>query len=95
MPTEEKFTPNIEIVEDPGDIRNCKIAFKCSKNWDDLEHLTDVTRHCSTCDQAVYLCTTDAELAEAIRLDHCVAISPDSEFNHTWSTGFVGRVDEE
>jgi hypothetical protein len=84
----------IKIVGDPGDIRNCKVEFKCPKLWAELEEQDSPdTRHCNVCDEHVYLCTTDAEIGEAIRLDRCVAISPDSEFNKESDDGyFVGRL---
>jgi len=87
------FDEKIKIVGDPGDIRNCKVEFKCPKRWDELkkQDIPD-TRHCHVCDECVYLCTTDAQIAEAIRLDHCVAISPDSEWNGVWDSDFVGRL---
>jgi len=77
---------------DPGDIRNCKVLVDCPKKWSDLEHLTDVTRHCNKCDETVFLCRTDAELAEAIKLNHCVAIHLDSGSGQEWSNEFVGRL---
>lgn len=79
----------IETVEEFGDIRNCKVAYKCPKNWSNLEHLTDTTKHCDTCDQTVFLCRTNAELSEAVRKNHCVAISPDFELNQTLGANFV------
>ena len=64
MTTKDKLKPKIVIEDDPGDIRNCKVVVNCPKKWESLEPLTDVTRHCGTCDEAVFLCKTDAELAE-------------------------------
>ncbi len=86
--------PMISIEEDPGDIRNCKVEFKCPKRWDELEKMGDTnTRHCHVCEEYVYLCSTDAEIAKAIRLDRCVAISPDSELSGEFDDGyFVGRL---
>ena len=50
----------IEILEDLGDIRTSKVAFKCPKKWDDLDQLTNVTRHCSAFEQTVFLCKADS-----------------------------------
>ena len=58
-------------------IRNCRFAYKCTKQWTDLtktDSVIDNVRHCDDCQQSVYLCWTDAQLAKAIRLDRCVAI---------------------
>ena len=56
-------------------IRNCKFAYKCNKKWDDLEATGDAkVRFCQECRQEVFRCLTDDELAQAIRLNHCVAI---------------------
>jgi len=84
----------IKVVGDPGDIRNCKVEFKCPKRWDELKKQDNPdTRHCHVCEENVYLCTTDAQIAEAVRLDHCVAISPESEFSNEFGDGnFVGRL---
>jgi len=83
----------IKIVGDPGDIRNCKVEFKCPERWDELEEQDNPdTRHCNVCDENVFLCTTDAQIAEAIRLDRCVAISPASESNDEFEPHFVGKL---
>lgn len=58
-------------------IRNCRFAYKCKKQWSDLtptDSGIDNVRHCDDCQQSVYLCWSDAQLAEAIRLNRCVAL---------------------
>lgn len=56
-------------------VRNCQFAFKCPKNWEQLAPTFSASvRHCSTCAQEVFLCRTDKELAESIRLNRCVAV---------------------
>ena len=59
------------------DIRNCKFAFKCPKRWEQLQIIRgenpDV-RHCRKCEQRVFFCRSDEELAMAIRANRCVAI---------------------
>ena len=56
-------------------IRNCKFAFKCTRTWESLIETGQVDiRFCGDCQQAVHYCHTDGELAEAIRLNRCVAI---------------------
>ncbi len=56
-------------------IRNCRFAFRCDKEWQDLTETTfPKVRFCGDCERDVFLCTTDAQLAEAIRLNRCVAL---------------------
>jgi len=56
-------------------IRNCKFAFKCSKQWDDLVLTAfDQVRHCNSCERDVFYCRTDADLADSIRLNRCIAV---------------------
>lgn len=56
-------------------LRNCKFAFKCDKRWDDLTRTSfPQVRFCNECSRDVFLCATDAELAESVRLNRCVAI---------------------
>ena len=64
------------MAEDGGvSIRNCRFAYKCSRNWNGLR-LTAVPgeRFCGECNRTVYFCETHSHLTEAIRLDRCVAI---------------------
>ena len=64
------------MAEDGGvSIRNCRFAYKCSRNWNGLR-LTAVPgeRFCGECNRTVYFCETDSHLTEAIRLDRCIAI---------------------
>ncbi len=62
-------------------IRNCQFAFKCKVSWDELAHThaTEI-RFCRDCQREVYFCYDDDELAEAIRLNRCVAIQQDTDF---------------
>lgn len=61
-------------------IRNCHFAFKCNAKWDELVHTQDDDiRFCSGCEREVYFCHSDDELAEAIRLNRCIAIQQYSD----------------
>ena len=56
-------------------IRNCRFEFECDQSWTDLETTDDAqVRHCGQCSKSVHLCTTDADIARAIRDNLCVAI---------------------
>lgn len=61
---------------DEVQIRNCTIAFRCIKTWNELRDIGDSTRRfCDECRREVFYCHTNAELAEAIRMNRCVAIT--------------------
>jgi hypothetical protein len=62
-------------------IRNCKFAYKCDKDWDDLDDIgeSDI-RFCQTCQSEVHFCHDDDELVENVKLDHCVAFLNDQGF---------------
>lgn len=57
-------------------LRNCTFKFKCTQTWEGLDR-TDIgtTRHCNVCSEYVYFVETDKRLAEAIKLNQCVAIA--------------------
>ena len=56
-------------------IENCRFKFRCEQTWEGLTLTAhEQVRHCSECREDVHFCTTDAQLAKAIRLGHCVAI---------------------
>ena len=64
-----------EDLDESITIRNCKFAYKCNKNWFDLLDTKErYVKFCSTCQQEVFYCHTDAELAEAIKKNKCVCI---------------------
>ncbi|MGE0116089.1 MAG: hypothetical protein AB7T07_14555 [Steroidobacteraceae bacterium] len=57
-------------------IRNCLFAFKCDKQWGDLIRTSfEKVRFCTDCSRDVFFCSTDSELAEAVRLNRCVAVA--------------------
>lgn len=57
-----------------GIILECDFAFKCPKQWADLNVLIEPEkRHCSTCERDVFFITTRKEFEEHQRLGHCVA----------------------
>jgi hypothetical protein len=56
-------------------IRNCRFKFECDQSWAGLQATEDASvRHCGQCSKSVHLCTTDADIARAIRGNLCVAI---------------------
>lgn len=59
------------------EIQNCnsRLAFECPRRWSELEITEDEDiRFCGICQEKVYLCTTDMELAKRSLLRHCVAV---------------------
>ena len=60
-------------------IRNCRFAFKCDKNWDDLDDIgeSDI-RFCQTCQNEVHFCNDDYELVENVKRNRCVAFFNDN-----------------
>jgi sulfur relay (sulfurtransferase) complex TusBCD TusD component (DsrE family) len=57
-------------------IRNCAFAFKCTAKWQDLTKTSNVLiNFCEDCQREVYFCENDDELANAVRLNRCVAIN--------------------
>jgi hypothetical protein len=63
-----------------SEIRNCRFAFKCNAKWDELVHTrNDEIRFCGECQREVYYCYSDDDLAESIRLNRCIAITPYSD----------------
>lgn len=61
-------------------VRNCQFSFKCSKQWEELTRTSfERVRHCASCSRDVFYCATDAELAESVKLNRCVAVDlPDT-----------------
>lgn len=78
-------------------IRNCEFAYRCTKTWDELTPFEDYAteRVCSDCNKLVHLCTTDEELAEAIRANYCVAIATESDDNQPFMLGLPKQRDWE
>ena len=57
-------------------IRNCIFAFKCTAKWDELTPTDDdKINFCEQCQREVYFCEDDEELANAVRLNRCIAIN--------------------
>lgn len=60
-------------------IRNCKLAYRCDRDWSKLTETDDPDeRFCESCQRVVHFCHTDSDLAEAIRLNLCVAFQSNS-----------------
>ena len=70
-----------EILSDDSDIRNCRFTFKCPKKWTELAPIVGSDRNirfCGQCEQNVYRCETDREIALAVKANRCIAIKLDS-----------------
>jgi hypothetical protein len=60
-------------------IRNCVFGFRCAQNWEAMDETSrEDVRFCRECAKDVYFVENTIELAEAIGLNHCVAIKPAS-----------------
>ena len=65
-------------------IRNCVFSIKCKKKWENMKSDMDdddneKIKFCSDCQQEVYLCETDEELARNIKLNRCISIPKDAD----------------
>lgn len=60
--------------QDKQEFINCELAFKCTKDWFELEP-TDKAgiKYCNQCEEDVHLCTTQEELDDAMKHKYCVA----------------------
>ncbi len=59
-------------------IRNCRIGYKCEREWDDLiDRGPKNSRYCSDCKQEVVRCNTVKQLKNALLMNSCVAIPVD------------------
>jgi hypothetical protein len=56
-------------------IRNCTFAFRCVQNWQELEETDDRNiRFCPDCKKQVFFCSSEGEIAQAIKWNRCIAI---------------------
>ena len=69
-------TPKKQPSDSKLSLRNCTFKFKCTQTWEGLDR-TDIgtMRRCNVCSEYVYFVETDKRLAEAIKLNQCVAIA--------------------
>ena len=59
------------------DVDKCKVNFKCSEAWEDLDKTADPSvKHCSKCAKDVHYCATETEL-ELAEEEWCVAVPID------------------
>ena len=69
-----------DFWEDTIDIRNCVFGRDCKQVW---ERLTDTTnaslKYCRKCERNVYMIENDNDVANAIRLNQCIAIKVQSQ----------------
>jgi hypothetical protein len=69
-----------DFWEDTINIRNCIFGSDCKQIW---ERLTDTTnaslKFCRKCERNVYMIENDNDVANAIRLNQCIAIKVQSQ----------------
>lgn len=57
-------------------IRNCSVKYRCPLLWDALEKTSNSdVKFCPECKRTVHYCHTPEDLFEAMRENHCVAIT--------------------
>jgi hypothetical protein len=63
-------------------IRNCKLAFQCEKEWESLTPIPGqrTVRHCTVCRANVFFCKSDEDLAWHVAKDNCVAFFAEPAF---------------
>jgi hypothetical protein len=65
-------------ADNPMDIQNCNVVFRCPKTWNALLQTEDErVRYCSVCDRGVHLCSSQEELQHANDQGWCVALAID------------------
>jgi len=59
------------------EIRNCKLAYVCHKEWNDLKPVPEEkeVRYCADCKANVFLCKTAIDLDWHLQLNNCVALN--------------------
>ncbi len=71
-------------------LRNCKFAFQCNADWDELAETNEKrVRFCNQCQKQVHFCDTDEQLVLAIKSNLCVAIEPPFQKTERLMLGFV------
>lgn len=75
--------------------RNCDFKYRCTKTWDELDTVPSTTsaRECSDCKKLVFMCTTDAEIALAMRENWCIAVPTESADNQPFMLGLPKQID--
>ncbi len=77
---------------------NCEpvFRFRCPNRWESLESTeTSDVRYCEECDQYVYFCRSDEEIATHVELRHCVAFAPPSVDESITTMGIIDFVDSD
>jgi len=75
-PSDLQSTIDLHYRAAYSEIRNCdaKFSLQCPKQWTQLAQTPKSTvRFCNQCNQRVYFCLTDKELAQRISEKQCVA----------------------
>jgi len=74
-------------------IRNCRIGYKCGRDWDDLiDRGLKNSRYCSDCKQEVVRCTTVKQLKNALAINACVAIPIESLVGKSHLVGDISPI---
>lgn len=77
---------------------NCEpvFRFRCPNRWESLEPTeTNDVRYCEECDQNVYFCRSDDEIATHVELRHCVAFAPPLIDESVTTMGIIEFVDSD
>ena len=70
----------IDFWEDTINIRNCVFGRDCKQFWERLIETTIPNlKYCKKCERNVYMIENDDQVANAIRLNQCIAIKTQSE----------------
>ena len=80
-------------------IRNCKFAFRCDRKWTALISTDNPDiRFCDDCQQEVFFCYTDSDVAEGIVRNRCIAIEVVNHLSPDYGSVIMGspreRLDE-
>jgi len=76
-------------------IRNCRIGFKCEREWDKLiDKGFKKSRYCADCKQEVVLCKTVKQLKSALAMNSCVAIPVETLFGRSHLVGDIEILPE-
>jgi hypothetical protein len=69
-----------DFWEDTIDIRNCVFGSECKQIWERLTETTNASlKYCRKCEKNVHMINNDNEVANAIRLNQCIAIKVQNE----------------
>jgi hypothetical protein len=81
MPKQKKTTYlQTDFWQDTVDIRNCVLGRDCKQIWERLIETNDSSlKYCRKCEKNVFMILSDTDVANAIRLNRCIAIKVQSQ----------------